>query len=217
LVFPLAAVVVAFVCPARAPAYQAYLTVSPAAPRPGDAVSVSVELTNDTLDPCDYEVRLVAAYGGLTRFTETREEGRIVFRGELIPHLVPPTEVVPCEVMCIEVLLAPHAVYAEIPMGRLPPGRHEVHVYLPGLCPLQTRCPRHEVVSCDFVEPLRTVILVAGPTSVGLGRRLPLRWAALRRGLGGLPSFDGARADARSVRRAPRRAREAPQTRAAGR
>jgi hypothetical protein len=42
------------------------LSVDPPQPTPSTGVTLNIEVTNDNLDPCDYEVRLFADYGGLT-------------------------------------------------------------------------------------------------------------------------------------------------------
>ena len=74
------------------------LTVLPGRPTRQDDVMLHIELTNDSMDPCHYAVRLFAAHGGLTVFDRDEDDHVITLRGRLIPHFVAPVDVVPCVV-----------------------------------------------------------------------------------------------------------------------
>jgi len=159
-------------------AYTAYLTLSPPTPTSRTPVAVNVELTNDSLDPCDLEVRVAMAYAGLTFFEREREGNTFTYRAGLWPHFVVP--IVPCEVPCIEVVRPPHAVYATLELGRLDPGEYEVRVYLPGVCDLPTQCPAVPVVECEYELPLVTRFRVEGPASVRRRSLLTTVWGRLK-------------------------------------
>lgn len=159
-------------------AYRAFLTVQPESPTSLTPVTVRVELTNNSLDPCDFEVRLAMAYAGLTFFERERKDNTFTFRGGLWPHLIPP--MVPCDVPCIEILQPPHEVYASLELGHLEPGEYDVLVFLPPICDLPTPCERVPVVRCEGKLPLATRFRVQGPAAVRRRTRLTVAWAELK-------------------------------------
>ena len=159
-------------------AYTAYLTVSPETPTPRSPVTVNVELTNDSLNPCDFEVRLAMAYAGLTFFDRESDGNTITYRAGLWPHLVVP--MVPCDVVCIALAQAPHEVYATLELGTLKPGDYEVRVFLPGVCDLPTPCDGIPIVKCQYESPLTTKFHVQGPTPVRRKSLLTTAWARLK-------------------------------------
>lgn len=165
-----------FAEPARA--YTAYLTVDPPTPTARSLVTVNVELTNDSVDPCDFEVRLAMAYSGLTFFDREASGKTITYRGGLWPHLVVP--MVPCDVACVKVARPPHEVYAQIELGRLEPGDYEARVFLPGICDLATPCAAVPVVKCEFEQPLAAKFRVQGPASALRKSLLTTAWARLK-------------------------------------
>lgn len=141
-------------------------------------MTVNVELTNDSLNPCDFEVRLAMAYAGLTFFDRERDGDTITLRAGLWPHLVVP--MVPCDVVCIKIARPPHEVYAQIELGRLEPGDYEVRVFLPGICDLPTPCDAVPVVKCQYELPLAIKFEVEGPTASRGRSRLTTTWAQLK-------------------------------------
>ena len=161
-------------------AFIASLNVTPTNPTPQSNIRMTIDLTNDTLNFCDYEVRLVAAYGGLTHFERTQNGNVIEFRGKLMPHLVAPTQVVQCDVPCIAIAKAPEAVYREIELGRLAAGTYTVRVTLPDLCGMETPCAHQKRVECEFQHPMTMTLRVGGTLPVESRGKLATTWARLR-------------------------------------
>ncbi|MEO2002719.1 MAG: hypothetical protein ABGY41_01305 [Candidatus Poribacteria bacterium] len=161
-------------------AVEMELFVDPPQPTPSSDVTLKIEVTNDNLDPCDYEVRLFANYGGLTEFDREDDGGTIRLLGWLIPHLIPPVEVVPCDVACIKVARQPREIYSEVRLDRLDPGAYHVEVFLPAICGLKTDCLDDGVVDCAFDEPLTLDFTVDAVAPVRAAGRLTTSWAALK-------------------------------------
>ena len=161
---------------------QASLVVIPEHPTVVDAVTARIDLTSDSLDPCDYAVHLLAAYGGLTGFEQVVSGGTITLRGELFPHLIAPVEVVPCEVPCDDVLQPPYETYAEVDLGRIRPGDYRLEVHLPELCGMGTPCDAAPILECAFELPLGATFSVQDTSSVGPHGRLAVVWGALKAG-----------------------------------
>ncbi|MBM3213310.1 hypothetical protein FJZ36_00115 [Candidatus Poribacteria bacterium] len=159
-------------------AYQASLAVSPTVVTTATDAVVKVELTNDNLNPCDFEVRLIADYANITYFVRKDVGNKIVLGGALWPHLVPP--MVPCVVPCIALAAPPYAVLAEVPLGRLRAGEYEIELTLPGLCDLPTPCKDVPIVRCDFAQPLRARFTVHGPASVDRRDKVSTTWARMK-------------------------------------
>jgi hypothetical protein len=156
------------------------MSVEPAQPTPSTGATLRIEVTNDNLDPCDYEVRLFANYGGLTVF-DREDDGNIIrLTARLIPHLIAPVEVVQCDVPCIAVLQQPWATYSEARLDKLDTGSYHVEVFLPAICGLKTDCLADGVVDCDFEEPLTLDFTVDEPAAVHPSGRLTVSWAALK-------------------------------------
>ncbi len=156
------------------------LSVDPPQPTPSTGGTLNIEVTNDNLDPCDYEVRLFANYGGLTVFDREDDGGTIRLVGRLIPHLIAPVDVEPCAVPCIAVEQQPRATYADVPLDKLEPGSYHVEVFLPVICGLKTDCVAGGAVDCDFEEPLMLDFTVDEVAAVRARGRLAVRWAALK-------------------------------------
>ena len=161
-------------------AVEMLMSVEPAQPTPSTGATLKIEVTNDNLDPCDYEVRLFANYGGLTVFDREDDGHTIRLTARLIPHLIAPVDVVPCVVPCIAVAQQPWAVYSEARLGKLDTGAYHVEVFLPAICGLKTDCLADGVVDCDFGEPLTLDFTVDEPAAVGSSGRLAVSWAALK-------------------------------------
>ena len=159
---------------------EATVRIEPTHPTVADQVTARIDLTSDSLNPCDYAVRLFAAYGGLTHFEREDVGDIITFRGELIPHLVAPVDVVPCDVPCIPVQLAPNEVYARVDLGRMDAGDYRLRIFLPALCQMQTPCAGTPVLQCAFELPLETAFSVERSSSVDPTRDLAIVWAQLR-------------------------------------
>lgn len=177
----IAALVVAVACiPSSAYGVDALLSVDPPQPTPSTGATLKIEVTNDNLNPCDYEVRLFANYGGLTVFDREDDGGTIRLLGRLIPHLIAPVEVVPCDVPCIKILQQPRATYSEVRLDRLDAGPYHVEVFLPAICGLNTDCLDDGVVDCDFDEPLALDFTVDEAAAVSPAGRLTVSWAALK-------------------------------------
>jgi hypothetical protein len=166
--------------PSTAHAVDMELFVDPPQPTPSTGVTLKMEVTNDNLDPCDYEVRLFADYGGLTVFDREDDGETIRLLGRLIPHLIPPVEVVPCDVACIRVARQPRETYSEVRLDGLDPGAYHVEVFLPAICGLKTDCLDDGVVDCAFDEPLTLDFTVDEVAPVSAAGRLTTSWAALK-------------------------------------
>ena len=166
--------------PGSAHAVQMLMSVEPPQPTPSTGATLKIEVTNDNLDPCDYEVRLFETYGGLTVFDREDDGGIIRLTGRLIPHLIAPVEVVQCDVPCIAVLQQPWALYSDVRLDKLVRGSYHVEVVLPAICGLKTDCLADGVVDCDFEEPLTLDFTVDEPAAIHPAGRLTVSWAALK-------------------------------------
>ncbi len=175
-----AAFIVAACITGDAVGLEMLLSVEPPQPTPSTGVTLNIEATNDNLDPCDYEVRLFANYGGLTVFDRENDGGTIRLVGRLIPHLIAPVEVEPCDVPCIAVEQQPRAAYSDVRLDKLDPGSYHVEVFLPVICGLKTDCVAGGAVDCDFEEPLTLDFTVDETASVRSTGRLTTSWARLK-------------------------------------
>ena len=171
--------------PSSSHAVEMLMSVEPAQPTPSTGATLTIEVTNDSLNPCDYEVRLFETYGGLTVFDREDNGDVIRLTGRLIPHLIAPVEVVQCVVPCIAVAQQPWALYSEVRLDRLDRGSYRVEGILPAICGLKTDCLPDGVVDCDFEEPLTLDFTVDEPAPVHPAGRLALSWAALKARVGG--------------------------------
>ena len=176
----IAALTIAQSVPQSAYAVDVELSMEPENPTPDTPVTLKIEVNNDTLYACDYEVRLFDAYGGLTEYEREDDGDTIRLRGELIPHLIAPVEVIPCDVPCIDALVEPRATYGEVELGELDLGEHTVELLLPALCDLRTDCLPDGVVECDFEEPVTFEFLVSPVADVHPYGKLPVTWTALK-------------------------------------